>query len=131
MKMHRGQANMHADDDQDRNMHAGQVGDEHCECFLMYAHAQVNLIIKMHQCMLRDAAATDVYYTMLLAKQVSFPRLLLSMSITRCSLQSRSLCLCLICLLLYVYYSMLLAKQVSFPRLLLYTSTTLYVEVVR
>ena len=30
---------------------------------------EVNFIIKMHQGMLRDAAATDVYYTMLLAKQ--------------------------------------------------------------
>ena len=30
---------------------------------------QVNFIIRMHQSMLRDAAATDVYYTMLLAKQ--------------------------------------------------------------
>jgi hypothetical protein len=28
------------------------------------------MIIKMHQNMLRDASATDVYYTMLLAKQV-------------------------------------------------------------
>ena len=64
---------MHADDDQDSNMHAGQVGDEDSECLLMYGDGQVNLIIKMHQCMLRDAAATDVYYTMLLAKQVSFP----------------------------------------------------------
>ena len=54
-------------------MHARQVDDQDSECLLMYAHAQVNLIIKMHQCMLRDAAATDVYYTMLLAKQVSFP----------------------------------------------------------